>query len=285
MNSDCSRKLRHSPRPLGINLVGAFAILLACLCNRSTGGENSQASSKSLIPWKALDEKTRTKLEDVVDNATVWHRTPAEVFACNPELYLLLLNEPILTLELWKNFGVADASLQQQGPGQFQGADGHLSSGRWEFVYRSPELNVIYAEGQYRGPLLGTTLETKSVLVLRTVFFQERDGKQYVKHQLDGFVKAESGSLKPIAKALRPIFQKSVEATMQESLWFVSLMCRYTHFDPHSIARALDQTENVREPVKTQMQKILNPLLASTPLRKEPANTDQNDQRSAGGDR
>jgi hypothetical protein len=232
-------------------------------------GEQPTDDAKALIPWKKLDDKTRAKLEEVVDGPTVYHRTASEVFASSPDLYLLLLHDPVLTLELWRALGNADATLVAVGPNQFEGKDGHASTGRWEFVYRSPELSVVYAEGQYHGPLLGSTLETKSVLVLRTAYFQERDGKQYVKHQLDGYVKADAGSLKPLAKALKPLFQKSVESTMQESLWFVSLMCKYAIYDPHTIARALDGIENVEDPAKQRLQKILDPLLATTPERKD----------------
>jgi hypothetical protein len=241
-------------------------------------GDQASDDAKALIPWKKLDEKTRTKLEEVVEQPTVYHRTPSEVFACSPELYLLLLNEPVLTLELWRSLGNADATLEAVGPNQFEGKDGHASNGRWEFVYRSPELTVIYAEGQYHGPLLGSTLETKSVLVLRAAYFQERDGKQYVKHQLDGYVKADAGSLKPVAKALKPLFQKSVESTMQESLWFVSLLCKYSMYDPHTIARCLDQTDKSDDPAKVRMQKLLAPLLATTPERKDLARQDRRSQ-------
>src|SRR5262245_60306580 len=225
--------------------------------------------AKDLIPWKALDEKNRARIAEVVEHATVYHRSPSEVFVCKPELYLLLLHEPVMTLELWRALGGCNATLECVGPGQFRGADGHVSTGKWEFAYRSPELNVIYADGQYRGPLLGNTLETKSVLVLRTAYFQERDGKSYVKHQLDGYVKAESGNLKPLARALKPIFQKTVESTMQESMWFVSLMCRYAQHDPQSVAQIVQESDKIPDPLKAQMQKLLAPLLASQPELKE----------------
>lgn len=260
------------------SIVLRVGLAIACSMLSLGASDPPSEDAKSLIPWKKLDEKTRAKLEEVVGQPTVYHRTPSEVFASSPDLYLLLLHEPVLTLNLWRSLGNADATLEAVGPNQFEGKDGHASNGRWEFVYRSPELTVIYAEGQYHGPLLGSTLETKSVLVLRTAYFQERDGKQYVKHQLDGYVKAEAGSLKPVVKALKPLFQKSVEATMQESLWFVSLMCKYALYDPHTIARCLDQIERPDDPAKARMQKILTPLLATTPERKDLARRDQGER-------
>jgi hypothetical protein len=246
----------------------AFAITFASWLSPVRADDAAREDPRSLIPWRALDETTREKLEGVVDDATVYHRTAAEVFICSEELYQLYLYDPVLTLELWKGLAESDATLEAVGAGQFRGTDGQHSKGQWEFAYKSPTLNVIFADGQYRGPLFGTTLHTKSVLVLRTVCFQEADGRRYVKHQLDGWVKAESGTLRPLAKAVRSLFAKSVEATMQESLWFVSLMCRYTLHDPHAIARAIEQNETIAAASKQQLQKLLVPLCAVTPERK-----------------
>ncbi len=258
-------------RPLSVKNILRVLVLLAvfgppCLCR---GDEPVAVDPKTLIPWKSLDEKTRAKVEAIVNEATIHHRAPAEVFVCGPELYQLYLNEPVLTLELWKGLATSDATLEETSPDHYRGTDGLYSHGQWEFIYKSPELNVLLAEGQYRGPLLGTTLHTKSVLVLRTVYFQERDGRKFVKHQLDGWVKADSGTLKPLAKALRPVFQRSVEATMQESLWFVSLMCRYTAHDPHAVARTLESSDRFPQAAKLRLQKLIAPLLASVPERKQ----------------
>lgn len=231
----------------------------------------SLEEAQSLIPWEKIEEKAKAKIEDVVNKPTVHHRSASEVFACSPELYLMLLHDPVLTLEMWKTLGMSGVTLEQVSPGQYQGSDGRSTSGRWEFVYQSADLNVIYSEGEYRGPLMGASLQTRSVLVLRSTFFEERDGKKYVKHQMDAFVRAESGSLKPLTKALRPLFLKSVEMTVQETLWFVSLMCRYTMHDPHAVAQAVEQMDKLPQSVKAQMLRVLAPVMAATPQRKTSA--------------
>jgi hypothetical protein len=223
--------------------------------------------ARGLIPWNELSQASRSLIEDVVNNPTVFHRSQSEVFECTPDVYLLLLHQPVLTMELWKSLGLCGANLEEVAPDHFRGSDARACKGSWQFVYKSPELHVIYCEGEYRGPLLATTLETRSVLVLRTVFIEER-GKTYVKHQIDGYVRAEAGTLKTAARVLRPVFQRSVEATMQEVLWFVSLMCRYSVYDPHTIAQATAHADRVSDSVKTSMQSALHPLLAASPPRR-----------------
>lgn len=259
----------HTVRPSptsGRRLWAGFACLAALAALGA--GDPTPDEARKLIPWDSLDTEVREKLESVVDHATIHHRCPAEVFACSPDLYLLLLHDPVMTLELWKQLGESKATLDQTSPDHFKGSDGQASSGRWEFVYKTPELHVIYAEGQYKGTLLGGTLETKSVLVLRTVFFEERDGRRYVKHQLDGFVKAESGNLKPLAKALKPVFEKSVESTMKESTWFVSLLCRYATFDPRAMTEAAARLdEKVSEESRSKFRKLIAEIPPPAPAR------------------
>lgn len=242
-------------------LVSLVAVMVS-----SGAGKPTVEQARSLIPWEGIDPKIRPVLEEAVNHPTVYHRTRAEVFACNPELYLLLLHQPVLTTELWKATGL-EVDVKEIAPDRYRGSDGTTSSGQWEFVYKSPELNVIYLESQYRGRLFYGTLKTRSVLILRSVFFRETDGRSYVKHQLDGFVKAESGSLGPLAATFHPIFGRSVQITMQQALWFLSLMCRYSVYDPHSVARVVEQTDKIPHEVKGRARSLLAPFLAVTPER------------------
>src|SRR5262245_52471181 len=122
----------RTPRWLSLVVLSVLVALLG-----SARADSPADEAKELIPWKAMDEKNRARVTEVIDHATVHHRTPHEVFVCAPELYLLLLHEPVMTLELWRSLGGTNATLESVGPGQFQGTDGHVSSGRWEFVYRS----------------------------------------------------------------------------------------------------------------------------------------------------
>ncbi len=245
-----------------------YAIMMFFVAlSTALAGSPTADQARALVPWQNIGEKQRHKIEAIVAEPTVYQCAPSEVFLGSRELYTLLLHEPRLTLELWKGLGVTSAELERVGPGHFRGSDGRGSKGQWELIYTSPELSVIYAEGEYHGPLLGSSLKTQSVVVLRTVYFQERDGKQYVKHQAMAFVRVDSGSLKLLAKAMRPVLHKSVEATVQESMWFVSLMCRYVHHDPHDVARLLAGASSVPAEARDQLQKLLEPLQATTPLR------------------
>jgi len=244
-----------------------WAVTLILIPRAVAAGSPTAEQARALVPWQNVDEKRRGKLEAIVAEPTFYHCAPSEVFVSSRELYSLLLHEPRLTLELWKGLGITSAELEEVAPGHYRGADGRGSKGQWEFIYTTPELSVIYAEGEYHGPLLGCSLKTQSVVVLRTVYFKEPDGKEYVKHQAMAFVRVDSGSLKVLAKAMRPIFHKSVEATVQESMWFVSLMCRYTYHDPHDVARLVGKAEAAPAEARERLRKMIEPLQATTPPR------------------
>src|SRR5437867_3213709 len=126
------------------NMLRTLAIVAAGVLTLGAA-DPSIEDAQSLIPWDKIDEKARAKIEEVVSKPTVYHRSASEVFACGPELYLTLVHQPVLTLELWNTLGMSGVSLEQVSPGQFQGSDGRATTGRWEFVYKSSELNVIYS--------------------------------------------------------------------------------------------------------------------------------------------
>jgi hypothetical protein len=228
--------------------------------------------ARAIIPWKQLDARQRAKLEAVVADPTVFVRSPVEIFEARPDLYYLLLREPELTVGLWRQLGVSTATLEKDAAGQFSGDDGCGSSGRWEFVFQSDDVHVIYCEGRYRGMFLTSALETRSVLVVRTVCFEDTLGRHLVKHQVDAYLKVDAGSLKRLALALKPLLHKSVEMSAQQTQWAVSMMCRVALSNPQGIVQALDQLPRVPEVPAKKLRELLPDRTASrSPISKRAA--------------
>ena len=75
-----------------------------------------------------------------------------ESFQCQGDLYLNLLNEPLVPLTLWKDLSVSPVQLTKIGPNRYQGTDGQGASGVWDFVLRTPRLHVLLANLTYVSP-------------------------------------------------------------------------------------------------------------------------------------
>ena len=186
-----------------------------------------------VIPLDQVAPSFRDGVAEVIRDAHFHRQGKAETFPCNPKLYLKLLNEPALTLALWQDLGPSPARLQQVGPSRFQGSDGSGASASWEYVLRSPRLNVMLCELDYSGPRGNSRLQGRIVLIVRTNYFRENSkGELWIKHELEAFVKVDTRGWKAVAVTVRPLIEKLLEDQIQEAGWFVSLMGRLVEVYP-----------------------------------------------------
>ncbi|MFM7132212.1 MAG: hypothetical protein ACKO0V_22925, partial [bacterium] len=149
-------------------------------------------------------------------------------FPCDPNLYLALLNEPALTLSLWKDLSKAPVKLQHLGPNQYFGDDGMGTTANWEFVYRSSKLHALYCNLLHVRPKSQSKLEGRIVILVRSDYFKpQAEGESpVIQHEVEAFVKVDSKGWRALAKTVRPILEKVLEQQVQEAGWFVSLMGR-----------------------------------------------------------
>ncbi|HWE38929.1 MAG TPA: hypothetical protein VG406_20440 [Isosphaeraceae bacterium] len=179
-----------------------------------------------VVPLDKVAPQHRASLAEVISEPTFHRRGAPESFPCHPRLYLTLVNEPILTLALWKDLSPSPVKLQQVGPTRFQGTNDGGAKANGEFVYRSPKLNVVLADFDTAGPRGNLHLAGRVVLVLRTSYFREPAGDYWVRHELEVFVKVDTKGLRTLARTARPVIEKYMEEQVQEGGWFISLMAR-----------------------------------------------------------
>ncbi len=91
-----------------------------------------------------------------------------ESFACGSNLYLTLVNEPLLPLALWKDLSDSPVRLQKVAPNRYEGTDGAGSTAVWEFVLRSPRLHVLLAYFNYVSPRGNARIDARIVLLVHT---------------------------------------------------------------------------------------------------------------------
>ena len=146
---------------------------------------------------------------------------------------MALLNEPALTLALWKDLSPSPVQLRQLGSNRYEGTDGAGASASWEFVYRSPKLHVLLANLNYTRPRGTAHVEARILLVVRSGFYREVNGDPWVQHDIEAFVKIDSKGWKTVARTVRPIIEKLLEDQVREAGWFVSLMGRLVSMYPN----------------------------------------------------
>jgi len=210
-----------SRRQMGLGLAGLIA----------SGGLASAASRKTaaeLLPMDQVAPERREEVREVIETFTIHRQGKPEAFPCDPNLYLALLNEPALTLSLWKDLSKAPVKLQHLGANQYYGDDGQGTTANWEFVYRSSKLHALYCNLLHVRPKSQSKLEGRIVLLVRSDYFkpQAAHDQPVIQHEVEAFVKVDSKGWRALAKTVRPILEKVLEQQVQEAGWFVSLMGR-----------------------------------------------------------
>jgi hypothetical protein len=221
--------------------IGAGAVVAA---PRVDGGLRRSVDPAQIVPIEQLAPDYRAEVVEVIRDHHFHQQSKPDTFPSNPKLYLSLLNEPVLTLALWKDLSPSPAQLQSVRPGVYQGTDGAGTSATWEYALRSPKLHVLFSRLQYSGPRGNTRLEGRIVLVVRSGFYREVNGETWVQHDIEAFVKVDSRGWRTVAATARPIIEKLLEDQVQEAGWFISLMARMVEMYPAwAVSVAMRQPE------------------------------------------
>lgn len=186
-----------------------------------------------VLPMDQIDPRLRTSVAEVIRDHTFHQRGKPETFACNPRIYLSLLNEPALTLGLWKDLSPNPARLRQVSPGRYQGTDGAGTTATWEFALRSPRLHVLLCDLEYLTPRGNARLEGRIVLIVRSNFLREPNGETWIQHDIEAYVKIDSRGWRTVAATVKPIIEKVLDSQIEEAGWFVSLMARLVEMYPN----------------------------------------------------
>jgi hypothetical protein len=210
-----------------------------------------------VVPLAEIAPESRGAVEEIIREPTLHHRGDPETFPCHSRVYLSLLNEPALTLALWKDLSPSTVSLQQVGPDRYQGTDGNGASASWEFVHRSPRLSVLLCNLIYHSPRGGAHLEARIVLVVRSGFFREVNGEPWVQHDVEAFVKIDSKGWKLVAKTFRPLLEKLLQDQVREAGYFVSLMGRLVAMYPNWACQVTLKQPDIEATVRQQFRDLV----------------------------
>lgn len=214
-------------RHLGLAVAGAWL-------GSGVSYGSSRKTAQQLLPMDEISPQRRNEVMEIIDTYTIHKQGKPEAFPCHPQLYLALLNEPALTLSLWKDLSNAPVQLQHVGPNQYVGDDAMGTTATWEFIYRSSKLHALYCNLTHVRPKSQSKLEGRIVLVVRSDYFKPRtaDEPPVVQHDVEAYVKVDSKGWRALAKTVRPILEKVLEQQVQEAGWFVSLMGRLVSQHP-----------------------------------------------------
>jgi hypothetical protein len=236
--------------------VGLAAFMVASAGTRVEAARPSSDPAQ-VVPLEKIAAEHREGVADVIRDYTFHRQSAPETFPCNPRVYLALLNEPALTLALWKDLSTSQVRLQRVGQNRYQGTDGVGAEATWEFVYRSPKLHVLYCDLDYNSPRGSAHLDARIVLVVHSGYYREVNGEHWVQHDVEAFVKIDSKGWKTLGRTFRPIIEKLLEDQVREAGWFVSLMGRLVAMYPSWAVSVAMKQEDIHAEIRERFRDVV----------------------------
>lgn len=221
------------------------------------GSGTKPTDPAQVVPIDSIAPEHREKVSEVIRDHTLHRKGAPETFPCNPQVYLYLLNEPALTLALWKDLSDSRVRLHQIGPNRYEGSDGAGASAVWEFVHRSPKLHVLLCNLTYVSPRGAAKLEARIVLLVHTGYYREVNGDPWVQHDVEAFVKIDSKGWKAVARTIRPVIENLLEDQVREAGWFVSLMGRLVAMYPSWACQVTTNQNDVAPDTRQKFREIV----------------------------
>ncbi len=221
----------------------------------STSRESREDAVRS-IPFDKLDEKSRSKLWDVVSDPSVFRRMPTQMVDCDPDLFVFLVRHPEVVVNVWDLMGVTTANIKRVDPFRFDADDGAGTASRVELVYGDANTHVLYAEGKYDGPLAARAINGRCVIVLRSEYMQGDNERTYVTTRLDVFLRVDRFAAELVAKTLQPLVGKTADQNFAESTQFLGRLSRAAERNGAGVQRMSSKLTRVDPSVRAEFAQL-----------------------------
>lgn len=209
-----------------------------------------------LLPLGELTAETRRKLLAVVERPTIFRRLPYTAFDCDPELYLFLIRNPEVVVNIWEIMGISPMTAKRLGPYAWQGNDGTGTECDLELVYGTDELHVMYGDGHYAGPLLKQKITGRCVMLMQSVYAQGDDRRWRVGSRLDVFLQLDNAGVDLVARTLSPWVGKVADANFAESCKFAARLSLTAEQNAAGMQRLSDKLTKVEAPVRQEFGRV-----------------------------
>jgi hypothetical protein len=214
-----------------VAIVGVVAIVATTPVRAGLGARHVDPAQ--VVPLDQIVPERREAVAEVIRDHTFHRQGDADTFPCPPSLYLSLINEPDMTVALWKDLSDSPVQLQKVAANRYEGADGSGSTATWEFVLRTPRLHVLMAYFNYVSPHGNAKVDARIVLIVNTTYFRDNKKESFVQHNVDAYVKVDSKGWKTVARTVRPVVERILEEQVKEAGYFISLMSRLVQTYPN----------------------------------------------------
>ncbi|MEX2111943.1 MAG: hypothetical protein WD845_02095 [Pirellulales bacterium] len=236
-----------------------------CLTTRaSAGGETVQASSSRqardeavrAIPLDKLTPQDKKRVAATLSANGLYRRLPVQVTECDPDMYLFLVRHPEVVVNIWEVMKISNVALHRTGNDTFQATDGAGTLCDVKYCYSDHETQVIYAEGSYDGPLFKKPINARCVLLLKSGYVRETNGRYYVTSRMDTFMDIDHAGVEMLAKTMQPLVNRAADYNFVETAAFLSQISRTSEVNPLGVGRLSRKLTNLEPDVRERFAQL-----------------------------
>ena len=221
----------------------------------STSREAQDAALQA-IPWERLDASARAKVQEVVSQTSVFRRMPLEVIQCDPQFFLFCVHHPEVVVNIWQVLGVSRMKVQPIAQGVYQVDDSMGTQCQMQFLFQSPEVHLIYAEGSYEGPLWKRKVYGRGLLILHSPMRRQEDGRTWISCRLDMFLQMEPGAVEVLTKTLHPLMGRVSDYNFKQTARFVEELWLCARRNPGQLERLACRLPGLKADVRQEFIRL-----------------------------
>lgn len=203
------------------------------------------------IPFDKLDAAAKAKANGVLNNLTVFRRLPVRVIDCDPDLYLFLVRHPDVVVNIWEVMKLTQIQVRQTATNSFKIVEPAGTQATMEYLYRGHDIHVMYAEGSYTG--LARPVHGRCLVVLKSGYVRETNGRYYITNRLDAFLSVEPGAVELVTKAIHPLVGKIADNNFIQTAGFVSSLSRTAETNAPGVQRLASKLTYVQPEYRQQL--------------------------------
>jgi len=227
---------------------------------KATTSREARESAIRSIPFEKMDRQARAKIGSVLSNISVFRRMPTRVVDCDPKLYLFLLRHPDVVVNIWEVLKVSTLKLRQVEGEKFEITEKLGTAATVEFLYSSHDTHVIYAEGAYDGPLFTKPVKGRCLMVLKSGYIREPDGRFYITSRLDAFVRVEHGGAELLTKTFHPLVGKTADMNFIQTVAFLGSLSRTAEVNSDGVQRLAGKLLNVDLQLRQRLARLADEI-------------------------
>ncbi len=214
------------------------------------------------IPLDKLDAASKAKANGVLNNLTVFRRLPVRVIDCDPDLYLFLVRHPDVVVNIWEVMKLTQIQVRQTAANSFKIVEPAGTQATMEYLYRGHDIHVMYAEGSYTG--LARPVHGRCLVVLKSGYVRETNGRYYITNRLDAFLAVEPGAVELVTKAIHPLVGKIADNNFIQTAGFVSSLSRTAETNAPSVQRLASKLSYVQPEYRQQFAELAAAVAAKS---------------------